>query len=169
MPTLEQQLNDLFSQRLNRENLGIPQEVMQQQKQQLQGDLDKQLANNVQNRFNNLNKRGILDSSITAQSMNQANQNYADSLTKGMNQLNWQNEQMKSNQLQNALSQAMNWDQNQWQRGFQEDKFDLDRQLAEQQRKANQTGPMDVLLGLGGAMLGGPAGGALGSWIGSQF
>lgn len=216
---LDNLLKKKLMSRLDRDNLGISDEAMSEREAQIQGRLNEQLAEQVQNRFNNLNSRGVLPSGITADSLSRVSGQFGDALSNAMGDLSWQNEQMKANQLNNALSQALGYSQNAWNRDFQGDQFDWNRNFQENQfdwqrdqsawdrgfqsdqfdwnksfqenqldwekalknrqldmqegqwqdqlnmneadREANETTGWDAVMGIGGSLLGGEAGGAI--------
>lgn len=88
-------------------NLGMSEKEMQTYMGQVGDTVQKSLANNLQNTFRNTSRRGLLSSDITADGMINAQNMAGETLANAQGNMFMQNEQLKRQQLQQALAQAM--------------------------------------------------------------
>ena len=106
-PALEGQLQNLLSNRLSGQGLGMSDKEQQTYMSQIQNRLNEQRQQGVTDTLRNMNQRGILNSTITGENVGKVEGQYADALSNAQSNMYLQNEQMKRNALNNAISQAM--------------------------------------------------------------
>lgn len=106
-PALEGQLQNLLSGRLSGQGLGMSDQEQQTYMNQIQNRLNERREKGVTNTLRQMNQRGILNSTITGENVGEVEGQYADSLANAQFNMYLQNEQMKRNALNNAISQAL--------------------------------------------------------------
>ena len=92
---------------LQGQGLGMSEQEMQTYLDQINSNLSESRDEGVNRRLAEMNNRGVLTSSMTGDAMSDVNENYLDSYSDAQVNMFLQNESLKRNQYNNAMSQGM--------------------------------------------------------------
>ena len=107
MPGIYDDLLSNVTNQLSGEGLGMSDEEMSTYYNQIESNLEEQRDEGVSQQLAQMNDRGVLSSSMTGDAMSDVNENFSNSLADAQSNMFLQNEQMKRNQYNNAISQGM--------------------------------------------------------------
>lgn len=192
MPDIYDQLLGNVESQLNGDNLGMSDEEMSSYMGQIEGNLTEQRDEGFDKTLASMNDRGVLSSSMTSEGLADVNENFSDALSSAQSNMFLQNEQMKRNQYNNAISQGMGLAQyntglQQQNIGNQMNKFQMNEQFRQNaagigmqqdqmanQRRQQRFGSIGAGIQMGsqlgeGTDLGSGWSAGIGGFIGSMF
>ena len=105
----QQNVNSQINSMLSNNDFGMSQKEMDTRMGQVKDNVNQNLGNNIQNTFRNMSNRGVMDSDMTSQGLGKAQGKASDALANAQSNMYLQNEQMKNQQRNNAISQGMNF------------------------------------------------------------